>query len=111
MNADNLDEREASARQAIQSLYGKPEGEYGPTLFVSHHLNEIGPAYWLRTVGVKQPKPEQVLEALLLMDSWASGGGETVDSFDFGLPEDASSYRLSVRFGDGGRVLDVSMES
>jgi hypothetical protein len=111
MGADKLDERQARALQAIKSLYGKPEGEHGPTLFVSHHLNQIEPAYWLRTVGVEQPKPEQVLGALLLLDSWASGGGETVDTFDFGLPEDASNYLLSVRFGDGGQVLDVSMES
>lgn len=111
MDADKLDERQGSARQAIKSLYGKPEGEHGPTLFVSHHLNEIEPTYWLRTVGVERPKPEQVLDALLLVDSWGSGEGESVDTFDFGLPEDASNYLLSVRFGDDGQVLAVSMES
>lgn len=108
---DASDERQAIARQAIKSLYGKPEGEYGPTLFVSHHLEEIEPDYWLRTVGVQQPKPDQVLDALVLVDSWTSGGGGTVNTFDFGLPQNASNYLLSVRFGDDGQVQDVSMES
>jgi hypothetical protein len=106
-----FDERQASARHAIKSLYGKPDGEYGPTLFVSHHLNEIEPGYWLKIVGIERPNPQQVLDALVLVDTWASGGDETVDTLDFGLPEDASNYLLSVRFGDDGQVQDVSMES
>lgn len=110
MDADEIDERQASARQAIKSLYGRPEGEYGPTLFVSHHLDEIEPAYWLKTVGSERPKPEQVLDALVLVDSWASAGDETVNTFDFTLPEDVSNYLLSVRFGGDGQVQDVSME-
>ena len=111
MDADILEERQATARQAIKARYGKPDGEYGPTLFVSHHLKEIEPAYWLRTVGVQQPQPEQVLDALVLVDTWASGGSQSVDTFDFGLPGNASNYFLSVRFRDDGQVQDVSMES
>ena len=111
MDADISNERQATARQAIKSLYGKPKGEYGPTLFVSHHLEEIEPEYWLRTVGVQQPKPEQILDSLVLVGSWTSGGGETVNTFDFGLPGNVSDYLLSVRFGDEGQVQDVSMES
>jgi hypothetical protein len=108
---DVFDERQATARQAIKSLYGKPEGEYGPTLFVSHHLKEIEPAYWLRTVGVEQPSPEHVLDALVLVDSWSSGDDEAINTFDFSLPENASDYLLSVRFRDDGQVQDISMEN
>lgn len=111
MDAGKLDGRHASARQAIKSLYGRPGGENGPTLFVSHHLTELEPAYWLKATGSERPNPEQVLDALVLVDSWASDGDETIDTFDFGLPEDASNYLLSVRFGDDGRVQDISMES
>ena len=111
MDADVSRERQASARRAIKSLYGKPEGEYGPTLFVSHHLEEIEPEYWLRTVGAQKPSPEQILDALVFVGSWTSGGGGTDNTFDFGLPGNVSSYLLSVRFDDDGQVQDVSMES
>ncbi len=111
MDADILDQRQAAARQAIKSFYGEPKGEYGPTLFVSHHLKEIEPAYWLRTIGVSRPTPEQLLDALVLVDFWASGGGQSVNTFDLSLPETVSNYLLSVRFGDDGEIQDVSMES
>lgn len=58
MDAGLSKERQVAARQAIKSRYGKPHDEYGPTLFLSHHLQEIEPEYWLRTVGVPQPSPE-----------------------------------------------------
>lgn len=111
MGAGIPGEREAAARRAIRSLHGKPEGEYGPTLFVSHHLAELEPEYWLKTLGIRQPNPEQVLDALVLVDAWTSGAGDVVNTFDFGLPENASNYLLSVRFADDGRVQDVFMES
>lgn len=111
MDADLSKERQVAAREAIKSLYGKPQGKYGPTLFVSHHLEEIEPEYWLRTVGVPQPSPEQVLEALVFMDAWTSGSGDTVNTFDFRLPGNVTNYLLSVRFLDDGHVQYVSMES
>jgi Protein of unknown function (DUF2004) len=111
MNADIFAARQAAALQAIKSLYGKPEGEYGPTLFVSHHLEEVEAAYWLRTFGTAQPNPDQVLNALVLVNSWSSEGDENIDTFDFSLPEKATNYVLSVRFQDDGQVQDVSMES
>lgn len=104
-------ERQSIAHQAIKSRYGTPEGRYGPTLFVSHHLKELQPEYWLRTVGVEQPKPEQVLDALVLIDAFAADGSGTVDTFDFGLPGDASNYFLAVWLGYDGQVQDVSMQS
>ena len=64
MCADILKEREAVALKAIKSLYGKPDGEHGPTLFASHHLSEVEPAYWLRIVDTEQPNPDQVLSTL-----------------------------------------------
>jgi hypothetical protein len=111
MNAEISDERQAAALRAIISLYGKPGGEYGPTLFVSHHLAEIEPEYWQRTLGTNQPEPDQILNALVLIDSWSSEDDEDVDIFDFSLPEAITNYLLSVRFQDDGQVQDVSMES
>jgi hypothetical protein len=64
MDTDIFSERQATALRAIKSLYGKPEGEYGPTLFVSHHLQEIEPDHWLRTIGVRQPDADQILSSL-----------------------------------------------
>lgn len=111
MTQGALRKRCAAAMRAIKSLYGKPEGEFGPTLFVSHHLEEVEGAYWMRTVGVARPSPKQVLDALVFIRSWSSRGGDNVDVFDFGLPDNASNYVLAVRFQDDGQVADVSMES
>lgn len=111
MDNDVLSKRTETALRAIKACFGKPEGEYGPTLFVSHHLDEIESAYWLRTIGVERPSPDQVLSMLVLTDSWSSAGNEHIDTFDFGLPEGASNYLLSVRFGEDGEVQDVAMES
>jgi len=111
MNANVLNERTAIALAAIKSLFGKPEGEYGPTLFVSHHFRILSGEYWLKAVGVKQPNADQVLDSLILRGSWISEGGKTTNTFDFCLPENASNYVLSVRFQDNGQVNDVSMES
>ena len=111
MTADALNKRQATALQAIKDLYGKPKGEYGPTLFVSHHLQEVEAAYWLRVFGTAQPNPDQVLNALVLTNSWSSEGDENIDTFDFSLPENATNYVLSVRFHENGEVQSVSMES
>ena len=113
MNVDEdvFKERQAIALRSIKSLYDKPEGEYGPTLFVSHHLSEIESAYWLRTVGIEQPSPDQILNLLVLVNSWSSEGDENINTFDVGLPENASNYLLSVRFDGDGHVQDVAMES
>ncbi len=111
MTQDAFGERCTAALRAIKSLYGKPEGEFGPTLFVSHHLEEVEGAYWLRTVGVARPTPNQVLNALVLIKSWSSDGVDNIDVFDFGLPNNASNYVLAVRFQDDGALADVSMES
>lgn len=111
MTQDANSERCAAALLAIKSLYGKPEGEFGPTLFVSHHLVEVEGAYWQRTVGVARPTPNQVLNALVLIRSWSSHEGGNIDVFDFGLPNNASNYVLAVRFEDDGDVASVSMES
>lgn len=111
MNADASEQRTAAALRAINAAYGTAEGEFGPTLFVSHHLEEFDPAYWLKTFGTAKPDARQILSALVLVDSWSSGDDENIDTFDFGLPGDVSNYLLSVRFDDDGQVLDVSMES
>ncbi len=111
MSADISDEREAIAREKIKALYGVSGGEYGPTLFVQHHLNQIEAAYWLRIMGVEQPRAEQILNALVLVDSWSSEGDNVANTLDFGLPGNVSNYLLSVRFSDDDQVIDVSMES
>jgi hypothetical protein len=111
VDPDVFGERQATARRTINALYGTPDGELGPTLFVSHHLDEIEPGYWLTTFGVAQPTPEQILNALVLVSSWSTDRGEMFDTFDFALPGNASNYIIAVRFGGDGQVADVSMES
>jgi len=111
MDDDKRSERQASALGAIKSLYGKPEGENGPTLFVVHHLEELEAAYWLGTLGTERPRPDQILDALVLVGAWGAEGGDDINTFDFSLPHDATNYVLSVRFSDDGEVEDVSMES
>lgn len=105
-----MDQREKTAREKIKSLYGTPEGEYGPTLFVSHHLDEVKSEYWVGTCGTDAPEATQVLESLVLVDSWSSADDGNMDVFDFSLPGNVTSYLLSARF-ENGEVAEVPMES
>ena len=101
---------EKAARVAIKRLYGTSEGEFGPTLFISHHLDEVETDYWITTYGAEIPEPAQILDSLVLVDSWSSADNGTIDVFDFSLPNNITNYLLSARFVDG-KVAEVTMES
>ena len=104
------EKREAVARAKLLELLGSEEGEFGSTLFVSHHKEELGSEYWKGEFGEVDPKPEEIIEGLVLVGSWDSEDGGNIDTYDFSLPGGVSNYLLSVRFA-GDEISDVSMKS
>ncbi|MEM7430359.1 MAG: DUF2004 domain-containing protein [Pseudomonadota bacterium] len=108
-NLDEIARREAAAREQINTVYGRPEDEFGATLFVFHHLNEIDPSYWTKHFANTEPEPRQVLRSLVLRSHW--GGEDEIDNFDFTLPNGVTDYVISVAFDEAGQVVDISMES
>lgn len=113
---DELAKLEAAARAHIKAVYGTPGDEYGVTLFVSHHLNEIEASYWLGHVGAPEPEPHQILDLLVLkppLDDEADGEDDEEETtiLDFTLPGDVTNYLISVEFDEAGNVAGVAMES
>ena len=102
--------KEDQARALILSLYGTPEGEFGPDLFVSHHLKEIPSEDWFTALNKDNPDAMEILGALTLKDSWSMEDDGSDDVFDFELPNGLSNYLLSVRFV-GGVAAEIDMES
>lgn len=100
--------REAAARTAIKGAFGTPDDEYGATLFVSHHLEELDSSYWKKHLSTETPEPRRVLELLELHSHW--GGDDEMDTFDFTLPEEITNYVICVAFEEG-RVSEITMES
>ena len=87
-------------------------GEDAVDLFISHHLLEVEPAYWLEHTGTEKPTPRQVFELLVLREVWDSWDEEGRGKyFDFTLPGDETQYVICVQFDDNGDVRDVVMES
>lgn len=62
-NDDNSGKRNMTQTQEIQALaaiknsYGSKDQEYGVTLFVNHHLEELGGDYWKDLTGTPKPTP------------------------------------------------------
>ena len=106
---DEIKRREAVARAAIKKAYGTADDEDGPTLFVSHHLEEIDSAYWKQHFSTETPDPQRILDALVLRGHW--GGDDEIDTFDFTLPEDVTDYVISISFDELGDVSGITMES
>ena len=104
-------DRTNAALAAIKSTFGTDDGEYGPNLFISHHLEEIDNKYWEIHLGTTKPDPRQILDALVLRSHWGDEDEDGIDTFDFTLPEKVTDYVLSVRFDETGKVEDISMES
>ena len=104
-------DRTIAGLAAIKSTFGTDDGEYGPNLFISHHLEEIDNKYWKKHLGTANPDPRQILDALVLRSHWGDEDEDGIDTFDFTLPEEVTDYVLSVRFDDKGNVEDISMES
>lgn len=107
----NSDKLESLALEKIKSLFGTPEGEFNSTLFISHHMEELEEADWLSLLKVKQPKPQQILKALVLVDKWDSNEDGQINTYDFSLPENITDYLISVRFSEDGKIKDASLES
>ena len=108
-NSDEIKRREAVARAAIKRAFGTADDEFGATLFVSHHLEELESSYWKKHLSTETPQPRLVLDLLELHDHW--GGDDEIERFDFTLPEDVTNYVISVRFDDAGEVSEITMES
>lgn len=106
MNTDEIKKREQAAISAIKSVFGTPEQEYGVTMFVEHHIEELESEYWEKLLGTPKPDPRKVLDLLVLQDHW-----DDDCVFDFTLPEDATNYVISVRFDENGEIEDITMES
>jgi len=104
---------EAVARAHIRAVYGTPGDEYGVTLFVSHHLNEIEASYWLGHVGAVTPEPHQILDLLELkpVEDEVDEEDDEAIILDFTLPGGVTNYLISVEFDEAGNVAGVAMES
>ncbi|MBK7583427.1 MAG: DUF2004 domain-containing protein [Myxococcales bacterium] len=113
MPADEIEltRRKNVALEAIKRSLGTATGEYGATLFASHHLDELEPSYWRAHLETDKPEPAQVLDLLSLQSHWSKDGEEGIDTLDFGLPGGVSNYLLAVRFDANGEVEEISMES
>ena len=108
---DEIERRRNAAIEAIRRAHGTADDEHGATLFVSHHLDEIGDNYWIKHCGAARPDATQVLDILVLQSHWGEDDDDGIDTFDFTLPDDVTSYVLSVEFDENGDVSGVSMES
>ena len=92
------------------SSFGTEDGEFGATMFATHHIEELEPAYWLKHLGTETPEPRKVLDALQFKSHWGDDENE-IGVFDFTLPDGVTNYVMSVRFDETGSVEEVSMES
>lgn len=93
-------------RQAVRDVYGTPSDEVEATLFVSHHLEELGEDYWLAEFGCRAPLPAAIIDGLVA--TYRSGGSGY--SVDFTLPDNVTDYVVCVEVDDRD-VASVSMES
>lgn len=106
-----IEKRKKIALSAIRKAFGTEEDEEGATLFVEHHLEEIGGDYWKKHLGTEKPEPERVLELLQLVSPTEDDGDDELDLFDFTLPEGVTDYLLSVCFDEDGEISEITMES
>ena len=114
-NSEELSNRETAARAHIEAIYGTPEDQFGATLFVSHHLGELDPSYWMKHTGTGKPDARQVLRILELRvdpeEEELDEEEEPLDILDFSLPDGVTNYVICVEFDDAGNIARVSMES
>lgn len=99
------------ALDSIRRSLGTEAGEHGATLFAAHHLEELAPSYWQNHLETDKPAPAQVIELLALQSHRSADDDDGLDTLDFALPGDVSTYVLSVRFDENGEVDEISMES
>ena len=108
---NEIKKREEAALAAIKRDFGTPEDEYGATLFVYHHLEQIEESYWQKHLGTTRPEPRSVLDILVLRSHWSGEDDDGIDTFDFTLPDEITNYVICVRFDESGQVEEVTMES
>ncbi|GAB5407284.1 MAG: hypothetical protein Aurels2KO_55150 [Aureliella sp.] len=108
---DEIERRRKAAIDAIRRAHGTADDEHGATLFVSHHLDEIDDDYWIKHCGAARPDASQVLDILVLQSHWGEDDDDGIDTFDFTLPGEVTTYIISVEFDGNGNVSGVSMES
>jgi|ERR1043166_1363017 hypothetical protein len=106
---DEIKRREAAARAAIKTAFRTADDEFGATLFVSHHLEELDSGYWKKHLATETPEPRRILQLLELCSHW--GGDDEIDTFDFTLPEDVTNYVISVAFDEDADVSGIAMGS
>ncbi len=106
-----LSRRTQIALEAIRRSLDTEPGEYGATLFASHHLEELDQSYWQTHLNSDKPTPAQVLELLRLHSHRGDNDEDGLDTLDFSLPGDVSNYVLCVRFNENGELGEISMES
>ena len=46
--AAEIQRREKLALDAIKNSFGTEDGEFGATMFATHHIEELKSAYWLK---------------------------------------------------------------
>ena len=108
MTQSEAEMRTTLALDAIKQALGTEADEYGATLFVKHHLEEMPKSYWERHLGTATPQQAAVIGLLELRSHW---GEDELENFDFTLPDDATNYVVSVHFDNAGQVDGISMES
>ncbi|MEP7156616.1 MAG: DUF2004 domain-containing protein [Betaproteobacteria bacterium] len=109
---DQIEKRKNAALAAIKAAFGTEDDEYGATLFVSHHLEEIDESYWQKHLSTARPEPARVFDLLELRSPGIEDDDDDdFDTFDFTLPGNVTDYVLSVRFDEAGKVEEISMES
>lgn len=111
-----IERRKQAAADAIRAAYNPNDEESPVTSFISHHLEELKAAYWLKQLNTPKPTPKEVLGILLLRSYWgtdAEGGHDEhgIDMFDFTLPDDVTDYVIGVHFTENGEIDEIVMES
>ena len=107
MNSE-YERRRADALAAIRQSAGTTGAEDGIDLFISHHLEQMAPAYWQQHLGTARPDASAVMGLLVCRSSW---GQDDLENFDFTLPGDATQYVVCVHFDSQGVIDGISMES
>ena len=110
-HTNEIEKRTEIALSAIKAAYGTPDDEFGATMFVSHHLEELDGSYWEKHLQTPSPEPNRVLDILTLQSHWGDEDDDGIDTFDFTLPDEITNYIISVRFDEDGTVEDIKMES
>ena len=110
VDSEKVEKLTKVALEAIKSAYGTEDDEFGATLFVSHHIEELEDSYWEEHLQTSSPEPAKVLDLLVLSPYWEPDEDE-IESIDFTLPGNVTDYVICVNFDENGEVEDIAMES